>query len=467
MVRETELWNKYEIEDVLSAPITAEFNAAYGVSIDTRSLAEGDMFLALRGEFMDGHDYLTQAVEKGAALCLVEYIPETIDALTVPCVIVDDCYQALEQLARYARSRSKAKIIAVTGSVGKTTAKDMLYSLLEKQGTAYATQGNLNNHIGLPLSLCRLPKEVQYGVFELGMNHAGEISPLSVLLRPDVALITAIEAVHLEFFNTVDDIVDAKCEIMDGLSPSSAVVIPYGRYEQQMRNHASRRNISRVTSFGEGAADVKLREWQIVPEGIIATAEILYDGQPKGVEIALKGQAKHRLYILLAVLATLDTLGVKVLQAVKDAAQIEPSQGRGKTYQLQQPAQITLMDDSYNAGPASMKGALESLGYQEGRKIAILGEMLELGEKSPVFHAELAAELQKNNIDKAILIGKQMRYLFDALLPTIAKQYYEDYAAFEQGFKDEFVADDVVLVKGSHGSEVWKYAQQLRKLNKV
>lgn len=456
----TPLWTAEQVVEATSGKAKDSWQAS-GLSIDSRTLEKGDLFIALKGEQFDGHDYVQVALEAGAAAVMVSAIPEEVaeDKL----LVVDDTQKALEALAVHRRKHSAAHIIAVTGSVGKTSVKEMLATVLQDQGNTHATSGNLNNHIGLPLTLARMPLDTEYGVFELGMNHAGELTTLTQMLQPHVAMITSIEAVHLEFFDSVDDIAAAKSEIFAGVVPGGHAIIPFdSRYLPFLANEASKAGIviDNIYSFGVG----KHARYRLVKGKEHDDRQSLQvDANGRELAYDLKLVGRHQALNSVGVVAALDALGADSVQAQSSFGKIEPPEGRGRRYALTMGGkQVTLIDDSYNAGPASMQAALEVLGQATGRKVAVLGDMLELGETSEALHASLATPIQKHGIDKLFTAGDFMATLHQAVPEAVQGKHCSTAKDLLPALEQDLEAGDTVLIKGSHGSNMWQLAASLR-----
>ncbi|MCB2081897.1 MAG: UDP-N-acetylmuramoyl-tripeptide--D-alanyl-D-alanine ligase, partial [Rickettsiales bacterium] len=372
------LWKHRSIEAATGAVSSAEWRAQ-GVSIDTRTLQPGDLFVALPGEESNGHDYVEQAFNKGASAALISKQPKTL-AHFGPVACVRNTETALRKLAEYRRKETQAKFIAVTGSVGKTSVKDMLRHCLTAQAPTHATVGNLNNHLGLPLSLARMPVNSSYGVFELGMNHSGEIRKLTRVVQPHVAIITAVTPVHLEFFKSVEDIARAKAEIMESLPQNGTVILPADSpYFSILQQQAKRLGIQNIWTFGESeTADFRLLN--ITPT---ATGQRLTIRTPDGnLRVMLHVIGQHHAVNSLAVLAGIKALGASVNKAIEQLESWQPVSGRGTLHELTLPsgASILLINDSYNASPTSMRaafGILQTLKEQrpERRALAVLGDM--------------------------------------------------------------------------------------------
>ena len=440
-------------------------NAVSGVSIDSRNLSKDDAFFAITGENRDGHAFLASALQAGAGLAVVAAAKRGQFA-GAPLLIVDDVLEGLRDLARAARARSSAKIIAVTGSVGKTGTKEALRLALSPEGETHASVASYNNHWGVPLSLARCPVSARYAVFEIGMNHAGEIAPLTKLVRPHVAIVTAIEPVHLEYFGSLDKIADAKAEIFSGIEPGGATVLnrdntQYGR----LARAAKAAGVARIVTFGEHAeADARLLKFSLHPECSTVRANIL------GVEVTYKLGAPGRHLVLnsLAVLAAASLAGADLALAALALNKLQPAAGRGTRMTLSVPGgSALLIDESYNANPASMAAAIALLGQApvgtHGRRIAVLGDMLELGAQGEALHRALAPPLDTAKIDLVFCSGPQMRALWEALPSNRRGGYAGSAAELEAGVLGAIQAGDAVMVKGSLGSKMGPIVKALER----
>ncbi|HVY98928.1 MAG TPA: UDP-N-acetylmuramoylalanyl-D-glutamyl-2,6-diaminopimelate--D-alanyl-D-alanine ligase [Dongiaceae bacterium] len=460
------LWTSAEIAAAVNGRAGKRF-AADGVSIDSRKVERGDLFVALHGPNFDGNDFVAAALGAGAAGALVDRLPANM-AADMPVVVVKDTLEALQALGAAARARSAARIAAVTGSVGKTSTKEALKAALGAFGRTFASQGNLNNHWGAPLSLARMPRDAEFGVFELGMNHAGEISPLSKLVRPAVAIITNVEAVHIEFFASVAAIADAKAEIMDGMdahgSQGATVVLPRDNpHYERLAAHARRRGVA-ILSFGaDDRADARLIDCQVSPQGSRVVAEVMGEKVSYGLGLPGLHQAKNSLSVLAAVAA----FGLDVAQGASALADLKALKGRGARERLHLPGgAVTLLDESYNASPASVRAALSLLRAAEpegrGRRIAILGDMRELGEQGPGLHRALAPDLAAAGVELAFLIGPLMRGLHDLLPESMRGGHWGDSQSAVEPIRAALRGGDVVLVKGSLGTRMAPIVEALR-----
>ena len=438
--------------------------SANGVSIDSRSVEAGDLFVALAGPNHDGHDYVQAAFDRAAAAAMVSRRPEA-QPEGAPLLLVVDTYDGLSTLAARARERSAAHVVAITGSVGKTGTKELLAGALACCGPTLASAGNLNNHIGAPLSLARLPQSAAYGVFELGMNHPGEIAPLSRLVRPHTALITTIAAVHTEFFTDLDAIADAKAEIFEGLEPGGTAVLNRDNvYFDRLAAAARSAGAGRIVSFGESPeADAQLLAWR--PSGTGGTVTAMIDGDEIDYEIAFSG--RHWALNSVAVLACVQAASASIEQAARALRTVAPVAGRGVRHSIPiQGGSYELIDESYNASPAAVSAAIATLAETEpstpgGRRIAVLGDMLELGGDAARWHADLAGELEAAGIDLVYTAGPLMAYLHNALDPVWRGSHASDAESLTDILGAEIRAGDVVLVKGSLGSRMGPIVRRL------
>lgn len=428
-----------------------------GVSIDSRTIKPGEAYFAIKGEVHDGHDFVNAALHAGAALAVVEVGQRGNFASDAPLLVVDDVLKSLCDLARAARARLKGRVIAVTGSVGKTSTKEALRHVLSAQGVTHASAASFNNHWGVPLSLARCPAEAQFAVFEIGMNHAGEIEPLVRMVRPHLAMITTVEPVHLEFFSGIEAIADAKAEIFAGLEPGGVALLNRDNSQfARLVGRASACGAARIVSFGAGEkADARLIELSLHATSSAVHANIL--GQDVTYKLGTPG--RHMAINSLAVLATVSLAGADLALAALSLSQLAPATGRGVRSVLElRDGEATLIDESYNANPASMAAALSVLGQAEigprGRRIAILGDMLELGPTSAAFHRALADVVKANRIDLIYCCGPLMRNLWDALSPGKRGGYAENSASLESEAVAAVRGGDAIMVKGSLGSKM-------------
>jgi UDP-N-acetylmuramoyl-tripeptide--D-alanyl-D-alanine ligase len=439
---------------------------ATGVSIDSRTVQPGDLFVAVVGPNRDGHEYVADALAKGAAAAMAHRPPPGVPA-DAALLAVADTTEALGRLASYARLRANARVVGVTGSVGKTGTKEALALALGAQGKAFASAGNLNNQWGVPLSLSRMPPDADFAAFELGMNHAGEIAPLSRRVKPDVAIITTVTAAHLENFPSVAAIADAKAEIFAGMgAPGAAVLNRDNEHYPTLVAHARTQGLSRIWSFGEHAeADARLLEASLHDTCSAVAADI----RGRTIDYSLPVPGKHWVLNSLAVLLAVKALGADVGVAAQALSRLDPLQGRGRRTRLRLEGRgsFLLIDESYNASPAAMAAAIEVLGRAQtgegGRRIAVLGDMLELGPAEEELHARLAEPLMAAGIDTVFACGPRMAALNAALPADRRGGYAPDSDSLAVLVGDAVRPGDVVMVKGSLGSRMARVVEALRR----
>ncbi|OLP56528.1 UDP-N-acetylmuramoylalanyl-D-glutamyl-2, 6-diaminopimelate--D-alanyl-D-alanine ligase [Rhizobium rhizosphaerae] len=427
-----------------------------GISIDSRSISRGEAFFAIKGDRVDGHDFAGLAIANGAAMLVVsEGKLPALGRLIAPMIVVDDVLEALGRLACAARDRSGARVIGVTGSVGKTTTKEMLRHSLSACGRVHAADASFNNHWGVPLTLARMPEATDYGIFEIGMNHPGEIRPLTAMVRPHVAVITTIAPAHLGNFRDLDEIATAKAEIMEGLTEGGHLVL--NRDIDQfdlLKRKADLLGIGNITTFGESAkADYRLIEYAPSPEGATLWAAI----EGRTWEVPLGAPGRHIAENALAVLAAAHLAGGNLERLTAALATMVAEKGRGARHRLAVPGgAITLIDESYNANPTSMRAAIALLAAAEpdagGRRIAVLGDMLEMGVASAEMHAELAGPLVEAGVDAVYLAGPDMAHLSDALPDPMDVVHRPDVNALLREVLMAVGPGDVVMVKSSKGT---------------
>jgi UDP-N-acetylmuramoyl-tripeptide--D-alanyl-D-alanine ligase len=452
------LWTSEAMAAAMAAEARGDLpEAVSGVSIDTRTLQPGEAFFAIQGENRDGHDFVPAAIERGAGVAVVARQVASNMPGHWPLLIVPDVLDALVALGTASRARSSARVVAVTGSVGKTGTKEALRLALSAEGETHASAASYNNHWGVPLSLARMPGGARIGVFEIGMNHAGEITPLTRLVRPHVAIVTTIEPVHLEYFGSLDAIADAKAEIFLGVEPGGAALLNRDNAQfAQLRRAAEAAGVGRVVTFGEYAeADARLLKLSLHPDCSTVEASIL--GTPVAYKLGAPG--RHIVMNSLAVLGASVLMGADLALAALALARLEPPVGRGARVTLAMPdGQALLIDESYNANPASMRAALALLGNApvgpRGRRIAVLGDMLELGTDGPALHRALATPIDENDVDLVFCAGPLMHALWKALPSERRGAYAETAAGLESSVLAAVRAGDALMVKGSLGSRM-------------
>ncbi|MGE3301885.1 MAG: UDP-N-acetylmuramoyl-tripeptide--D-alanyl-D-alanine ligase [Hyphomonadaceae bacterium] len=434
---------------------------ATGVSIDTRSLEPGDLFVALK-DARDGHDFVGDAFARGAAAALVSRRVDTEGAQ----LLCADVLEGLRALARAARARSAARCIAVTGSVGKTSVKEALALALGASGQTHAAAKSFNNHFGVPLTLARMPPSSAYGVFEIGMNHPGEIAPLAQLVRADAAIVTTIAPVHLEHMGTLQAIAAEKAEIFSGLTPGGAAIIPAEAPHADILIARAQSVGARIIRIGRDAAcEARLLSFTEDGDGATAEAEIM------GRRIAYRIGAPGAPWATnaLAVLAACAAIGADLDAAAAALARLEAAPGRGQARAINAAfGRFTLVDDAYNASPVSMSAAIETLAKRPAkRRIAALGDMLELGPEEKSFHAAIAGPLAQAGVDLVFCAGPRMAALWEALPPNLRGGYADNADSLISLLAGALREGDVVLVKGSNGARMGRVVEALAKLNQA
>jgi UDP-N-acetylmuramoyl-tripeptide--D-alanyl-D-alanine ligase len=439
------LWTSQEIAVATRGIASAPFDVT-GVAFDSREVGPGDLFVALTGETTDGHRFVDQAFAQGAAGAIVS--ADTAH----PHVRVADTFAALEDLARAARARTAAKVIGVTGSVGKTGTKEALFAALDRSPSksAHRSVKSYNNHTGVPLSLARMPAATDYAVLEMGMNHPGELAHLTTLVRPHVAIVTAIAPAHTAFFPDESAIADAKGEIFRGLEPGGVAIVPFDSPHRDRLIAAAAPYAARIVTFGlEPGADVRPIEMaRAAGGGTFVTARV--GERELSVTVAQPGD--HWVSNALAVLAAVDAVGGDLGLAGLALAELDGLAGRGARMQIAAgDGTATLIDESYNANPASMRATLAVLAREPGRHVAVLGEMRELGEREGEYHAGLAEPLVAANVETVVLVGEAMASLAATLEGRIDFVHVRDAATALDRARAVVRAGDTMLVKGSNG----------------
>ena len=451
------LWTAAEIAAATSGQATYDFTAS-GVTFDSREVGPGDLFLALTGEETDGHRFLDGAFANGAAGAVVSR------DVAHPAVRVDDTMAALEELGRAARARVGATIIGVTGSVGKTGTKEALAAALDRAnpGAVHCSVKSYNNHTGVPLSLARMPRETRFGVFEMGMNHAGELAALTRMVRPHIAIVTAIAPAHTAFFSGEEAIADAKGEIFQGLEPGGTAIVPFDSPHRDRLLAAARPYAGRIVTFGSGqGADVRAVEaMRVASGGTFVTARV--HGRELSFTVAHPGA--HWVSNSLAVLAAVDAAGSDLGRAGLALGDMGGLPGRGLRFGAPVAGgEALVIDESYNANPSSMRATLAVLALEDRRRIAVLGGMRELGDDSARYHAALAGPIDEAGISHAILVGQEMLPLAQALEGRVDFVHVPDAAQARDRLNDVLAPGDAVLIKGSNGIGLSAVVAALRK----
>ncbi len=461
------LWSGLELVAPMGARVLGpHLPPVRGVSIDTRTLQPGDLFFAIRGEANDGHGFVAQAFEKGAAAAVVDEAHADALKRLGTLYVVHDVLRAMEDLGRAARHRMTGMVCAVTGSVGKTSTKEMLKGVLSYAGKVHASVASYNNHWGVPLTLARMPADTSFGIFEIGMNHADEIRPLTQMVRPHVAVITAIAPVHLENLGTIEAIADAKAEIFDGLEAGGVAIIPRDTpHYIRLDNSARAAGAGTILCFGETAgADARLISFEPQADGSLVTADIL--GERLTYRLGAPG--RHLAQNSLAILLCARAVGVDMAQAANQLQFATAPQGRGQQINLEiGGASATLIDESYNANPVSMRAALTLLAQTPmpaifGRRMAMLGDMLELGPDEIKLHAALADVIVGLPIDLVHTVGPRMKALHEALPAGKAGLHADKVSDIIDALVDQVIPGDVVMIKGSNGIRMGSVVQALK-----
>lgn len=440
------LWTSSDIAVAVGGAVHGDFEVS-GVAFDSREVEAGHLFIAMKGEATDGHLFLDKAFAAGAAGAIVsEEIPH-------PHVRVADTTAALTALGHAARNRTSARICGVTGSAGKTGTKEALHAALERAapGAAHRSVKSYNNHTGVPLSLARMPRETRFGVLEMGMNHEGELAALTRLVRPNVAIVTAIASAHRAFFASEEAIADAKGEIFQGLEEGGTALVPQDSPYRNRLAAAARPYAAKVLSFGLGeGADIRARDIVAAPGGGSLVTAILPEAE---LTFTISQPGDHWVSNALAVLGAVEALGGDLAQAGLALADLPGLKGRGERRRVELgDGEALLIDESYNANPASMAATLKTFGALSvaGRRIAVLGGMKELGESSDAFHAGLAGPVEAAGVGLAILVGEEMESLAKALGAKVKMAHVPDTATAIELARREARPGDAILVKGSN-----------------
>lgn len=462
---QTPLWTTEALARAMGGRILGKpAPAVTDISIDTRTLNAGEAYVAIKGLAHDGHAFAAAALEKGASVAVVSE-DWAQSAPPGAYIVVADPLKALEKAGIVARARTAAKIVGITGSVGKTSTKETLARVLAREGRTHAPPKSFNNHIGVPLTLARMPAGAEFGVFEIGMNHAGEITPLTRMVRPDVAVVTAIEAVHIENLGSIEAIADAKAEIFVGVEHGGVAVLPRdNRFYERLAKAARAAGIETIVSFGEHEeADVRLMRIVLAAECSTVYARVM------GTDVTYKFGApgKHLAMNSLAVLAAAKLVGCDLALAALSLGETRAVAGRGEKSLRRLPSgSFTLLDESYNANPVSVRAAISVAAgapkSPQGRRIVVLGDMLELGADAERLHAELAEPIDKGGIDLVFCSGPMMRHLWDRLPPHRRAGYAPTAAELEPLVIRGLKAGDVVMVKGSRGSRMAPLVETLK-----
>ena len=457
------LWSAHEIASITGGTASGAWSAS-GVSINTRTLEVGDLFIAIKGPKLNGHQFVSEALKKGASGLIIDTIPTNLPE-QAPIVLVSDTLDALHALGKASRKRSEALIIAVTGSVGKTSTKNALYHALSAQSQTTCSQASHNNLWGVPLSLSQMAPEDQFGIFEIGMSHPGEISPLSKMVSPHITIITNVEPAHTENFDSLESVAEAKAEIFDGLEKNGiAILNSDNKFFSILRARSKSLGIENLLTFGStNDADTRLISLSSDCQGSCVEASI--QGKRICYRVSLPG--KHEVMNSLATLTAIHAAGADISAATSALGQLSPLPGRGKSYQLEYlGGSIHLIDESYNANPTSMRAALDNLGNTKvsppGRRIAVLGDMRELGRDSEKYHLNIAQTIFKNQVEKIFTVGDQMERLFHSLPSEMQCFCSIDAKGITREILKVLRPNDILLVKGSNAVGMASIVSEVR-----
>lgn len=457
------LWISETVDQILGAKSSKPWQAT-GVSIDSRTLHKGDLFVPIAGDHMDGHTFIHQAEEAGASACLTHQEPHVTK---LPFVKVQDTLKALEKLGVAARDRTSAKVIAVTGSVGKTSTKEALFMAFSALGRTSASQGGLNNHWGLPLSLARIPEDNDFAVLEMGMNHPDELRPLTKMARPHVAIITTVADVHRAFFKSTEEIALAKAEIFDGVEPGGTLIINRDTPTYPtLLSEAKKNDQHHVLTFGAHIdSDVRMMSIMMNQKSCTVHAEI----KGQSIEYSLNTTAQHLAFNSLSVLGAVHALGGDLQKAAQALSQFTPLSGRGNQTTIRlNGGSFLLIDESYNASPIAVKAALSVLGstpkHEHGRRIFVFGDMGELGEDAQRIHVELAPLIENEKVDLFFSCGQISEALFKAIPETKRGQHTTSSEDLARIITSQISVGDIVMVKGSRSMKMERVVKALMEL---
>jgi UDP-N-acetylmuramoyl-tripeptide--D-alanyl-D-alanine ligase len=444
------LWKSQEISAAIGQEVPSTISAN-GVSIDTRTVRKGDLFVGLKGENHDGGDFAKKALENGASLCLVNATCKPDDDPRI--IRVADTTQALVGLARYRRQQFTGTLIGITGSVGKTSTKEMLAQMLAGFGSIHFTQGNYNNHFGVPLTLANMAADTDFAIIEMGMNHAGEIRELTKIARPHVAVISSIACNHLEFFASIEAIAAAKAEIFEGLEGSKTIVLGKKAESYNPIQEAAARYAEKVYAV-DNPNVVKLNSINADEDGSEVSAEVL----GKAIHYHIRAAGEHLAYNSLLALTTGAALGLTPKACAQALAGFQSLAGRGSVIKHKD---LKIIDETYNASPESTRAALEGLSLHKGRKIAVLGDMLELGPQSRQLHESLKDVIITCGIDRVFTVGPMMQHLHEILPSEIRGEHSATASEMTTVLKPRLQAQDTVLIKGSNGIRMKQIVQSI------
>ena len=440
------LWKKEDIAKLLEQKIEQDLDQITGVSIDTRSIKKGDMFFALKGENFDGNAFVDEAIQKGASMCIANKSAEVQESNRHKVIFVKNVVDSLNTLAVHRRASLKGKVIGITGSIGKTSTKEMLQLALSSVGKTYATAKSFNNHYGLPLSLVQTPIDTDFCILELGMNHAGEIRNLSKIAQPDIGIIINVHPTHLEFFDSIVEIAYAKAEIFEHIQTGGVGVINASSAHYSILHEQACKHEIQTVAFGNGMkSDCHINSIEQLPNGDkIAHINCMERNIQQKFD---KDVGEHLIENSLGIFICLSLLKVNMETAQKALEKFTPFLGRGQVFELSNG--ISLIDESYNSSPAALAAAIKNAAThkkKDGRVLAILGDMKELGKKEVDFHKSINLE----GIDKIFCVGNLMKHLYDEVDDQIQGAFTKNADEMANIIAQHLQNDDLVLVKGSN-----------------
>jgi UDP-N-acetylmuramoyl-tripeptide--D-alanyl-D-alanine ligase len=460
------LWTVETISEAINGHCSGPNASIFGLAIDSREVREGDAFFAMPGTAMDGHEFAQMALGKGAAVVIARADWQAPGGIDEGRLIRCDCpKQALIDLGVARRAQTAAKIIGVTGSVGKTSLKDALLRCLGREALAHTNVRSFNNDVGVPLTMARMPLETQFGIFEMGMNHAGELTQLSGWVRPNVALITTIALAHYAYFDSEEDIADAKAEIFKGLEPGGTAILPRdNRHFERLKAAAEACGAARILTFGT-TSDADVHPITVSRHGHCTTLTVKVGDQTLMLKVGIPGA--HWVINAVACIAAVYALEGDLGLAGLSLAEMRALPGRGAISQVPVGAgEALVMDDSYNANPASVKAALETFGSLEldgrGRRCAVLADMLELGDDAPALHADLLPAVLGADIDTLICVGPLMAHLAKVAESQLSVLTVDTHLEALKQLKSHVRAGDAILVKGSNSMKLGTLVAELK-----
>lgn len=440
------IWSSELMAEVTDGKVLSHWSGGKLV-FDSRLIEEGDIFIALPGSNIDGHNFVENALlEKKAAGAIVSILPDN-EELHKKILLVDDTLEALDKLANYKRKNSKAKIITVTGSVGKTSIKELLGLTLSPLGKTFISRGNYNNFLGVPINMASIPDDAEFAVFEIGMDHAGEISPLTKMVKPHLAIISSIENIHRANFDSIEAIARAKAEIFEGLEENAIAVInaTSNCYDLLVSILDNVKSVKKIISLG---IESKIEDYFILDNNTFSKLNIL--DEKANIEFSYI-LPYHQMANIVIALSSAASLGLDWHKSLENIKTFTLPRGRGMVTKINLDDKIiTLIDDSYNAGPVSMKAALRTLSHYHGRKVAILGDMVDLGPESIEMHKGLNEDIIVNNIDKVICYGKKMEDLYNILPSEKRMASITDLKILAKELPSYLQSGDILLIKGSY-----------------